>query len=167
MTPEDLKVIQEAIYLRYCIDAKTAGDPPRLGRLLDAVDALIYACPECNGGGHTCPADGDSIPHGATDCGDHDETAPDAPEWIAATWGDTRDGDTVRLGEAMARIATWYRPTDKIGASVNVKLVGINIDVSDGILTFPPGNPVEILMDAERKAVHVINSTFTDVREIK
>ncbi len=74
MTPEEKKVIQSAIYLRYCMDAGTAGDPPRLGKLLDAVDALMVTCTECNAGGHTCPGDGLSIAHGETDCGAHDDT---------------------------------------------------------------------------------------------
>lgn len=102
MTPEEKAVIDQAIYLRYCIDAGTAGDPPRLGRLLDTVDALIFACPQCNAGGHTCPGDGNPIGHTATDCGQHDE--PDGstyPCWECLTdpaedprpWCDCRPED--------------------------------------------------------------------------
>lgn len=43
MTPEEKAIIDAAIYLKYCIDAGTAGDPPSIDRLLDTVDALIFA----------------------------------------------------------------------------------------------------------------------------
>lgn len=47
--------------------------------LRERVDALTWGCEECNAGGHTCPGDGNSIPHGATDCGQHEHAgAPDA-----------------------------------------------------------------------------------------
>lgn len=89
--------------------------------LRNAIDALTYACPECNAGGHTCPGDGEPIPHGATDCGEHSEPpapkidedaqylaelflevgdewlAPDDPIWVPRTWTDVRSGDDVRL----------------------------------------------------------------------
>lgn len=44
--------------------------------LTKAVDALTFGCPECNAGGHTCPGDGNSIPHGAGNCGEHEDDAP-------------------------------------------------------------------------------------------
>lgn len=52
--------------------ATNAGIPMPV-YIYDAYSNLIFACLECNAGGHTCPGDGVSIPHGATDCGQHDD----------------------------------------------------------------------------------------------
>lgn len=69
MTPEEKAVIQAAIALVY----GTPESQSDSALLLAAVDALIFACPQCNQGGHTCPGDGESVAHGETDCGKHDE----------------------------------------------------------------------------------------------
>lgn len=115
MTPEEINLIDAALALR---DARRRGqgilaEGNRLAGLLTAADALIYACPWCNAGGHTCPGDGNAIPHGATDCGNHDETRPYCPRctglhdpaehdepaliWVERTWADVRLGDRVRM----------------------------------------------------------------------
>ena len=43
-------------------------------RLTKAIEALIFDCPECNAGGHTCPGCGASVAHyGPRACSDCDE----------------------------------------------------------------------------------------------
>lgn len=44
--------------------------------LYNAIQSLTFECPECNAGGHTCPGDGEPIPHGAGDCGQHGDVKP-------------------------------------------------------------------------------------------
>lgn len=76
MTPQELAVIQAAIDWRNSLSNTFSAEP-----LTRAVDVLIYSCPQCYAGGHTCPGDGNSIPHGASDCGQHhagaDGSCPD------------------------------------------------------------------------------------------
>src|SRR3954470_17181172 len=87
MTPEEKAVIEAAM-----------AERNSLGRLLDrsplalAVHALIFSCPQCNAGGHTCPGDGNPIGHTQTDCGQHEEpdemdkrTADTLPCWECLT----------------------------------------------------------------------------------
>ena len=49
--------------------------------LTAAVGAMITNCQQCDAGGHTCPGDGNDIPHGAGDCGQHDDNTPQRPDW--------------------------------------------------------------------------------------
>lgn len=70
MTPEEKRVVQAAIDIRNQLLSQPYS-PPDLGRLRNAVDALVYACPQCNYERHTCPGDGKPIEHGETDCGEH------------------------------------------------------------------------------------------------
>jgi hypothetical protein len=98
VTPEELAVVQAAMVWRYAV---LAHPEEQAGPVLDALVALgsaTYAlavsCPQCNAGGHTCPGDGNHIPHGATDCGEHSEPAL---IWVARTWADVRIGDRVRM----------------------------------------------------------------------
>lgn len=103
MTPQERAVVQAAIAFRHYL--ASIADEAHSGAeidLADAIDALIYSCSDCNRGGHTCPGDGESIGHGDTDCGNHDETypAPDdaaEPIWVSRTWVDVRTGDDVHL----------------------------------------------------------------------
>ncbi len=77
MTPEEINVIQQAYKSHNGCAPETCGgsrlDPCSLGH---ALEMLTYACPDCNAGGHTCPGDGNPIPHGAGSCGGHDEPIP-------------------------------------------------------------------------------------------
>jgi hypothetical protein len=59
--------------------ATNAGIPMPV-YIYDAYSNLIFACLECNAGGHTCPGDGISIPHGAPNCGDHDVSEENCPD---------------------------------------------------------------------------------------
>lgn len=83
MTPEELAVVQAA--MRWHDAVLTNPDAlrplhnannkltPVLSELSRTTWKLATTCPECNAGGHTCPGDGNPIPHGAKDCGRHDE----------------------------------------------------------------------------------------------
>lgn len=64
----EIKLIEVAIKERHAL--RNIFDR---GALAQAIDALVFGCPECNQGGHTCPGDGNPIPHGATNCGEHEE----------------------------------------------------------------------------------------------
>jgi hypothetical protein len=71
MTSEEKAVVQAAIRLhRIGGDGKSMPDQ---NALRTAVHQLIFACAECNAGGHTCPGDGNPIGHGDSDCGQHDD----------------------------------------------------------------------------------------------
>jgi hypothetical protein len=166
VTPEEKAVIQSAIYLRYCLSAGTAGDPPRIGRLLADVDALIFACPECNQGGHACPGDGEGIAHGETDCGKHAEPAPAAPqrEWLPATFADCIVGDRVRLGSEETTVRgsntlLWHtRNGGRQGWEHTV--LYMDLEANPGMHEYPAGTACEILCDAERKASLLLQQGF-------
>lgn len=64
MTPEEKAVIDAAITWAHRTESPTSH------LILEkAVQALIYACPQCNTDTHRCPGCGESIGHTATDCG--------------------------------------------------------------------------------------------------
>jgi hypothetical protein len=81
MTPEELAVVQAAMRWHDAVLAHPESlhplanlfNPllPALNELSRTTYLLAVTCPECNAGGHTCPGDGNPIPHGATDCGEH------------------------------------------------------------------------------------------------
>ena len=142
--------------------------------LSDAVYALIHSCPDCNRGGHTCPGDGESIGHGDTDCGRHDDVAreiaqapTDDPIWVLRTWADVRTGDDVRLPgtENCAHVAKavhhdWQvdprSGTGKFNPPRPLKWSGVHvslwttipapgvINVQESQFTMDPAKPVEI-----------------------
>jgi hypothetical protein len=113
MTPEEKAVVQAAI------EAHQIGREPSVAQqniLRTAVHQLIFNCPECNQGGHTCPGDGNWIAHGESDCGQHDECqcsrteraychaenchgGADIKEWHPATFADCLAGDRIRIGD--------------------------------------------------------------------
>ena len=70
MTPEEKAVIEAAVDWHHLWERRPGGNH---AALYDTVRALIYSCPECNAGGHTCPGDGNPIGHTASDCGEHDD----------------------------------------------------------------------------------------------
>lgn len=131
---------------------------------------LIYVCETCNSGGHTCPGDGNSIKHGQSDCGEHDE-----PEWMPATWRYVLKGDRVRLGESEAEVTAsnvseWHvdasdywrpKPWEHTEVKVQLKHTG------KVWLPWPPDSEVEILMDGTRKAAYVLQQTFPGTREVE
>jgi hypothetical protein len=77
----ELAVVQAAMAdHRGCAPETCGGSRLDPCPLANAINALMYACKECDAGGHTCPGDGNPIPNGA---GDQVElrptTAPDQP----------------------------------------------------------------------------------------
>lgn len=167
MTPEEKRVVQAAI------DVGAGGE---VNALYTAIDALIFSCPECNRGGHECPGDGASIPHGDADCGSHAEigVAPmSAPEWIITEWRYVRGGDKVRLGTTEADVETtseigWhtdprssqYDPRPMNHSKVSVRLSG------RPMMQFDPHGSIEILMGSERLAIHTLALKFGNVVEL-
>jgi len=94
------------------------------------------------------------------------EPVAPAPEWIAAEWQYVLTGDRVRIGQQEAdvewsSVLQWhadntdpYRPKAWEHTEVTVKLAHL-----DSRLPFPPGGPVEVLMDRERQAVHLLQTS--------
>lgn len=70
MTPEEKAVVQAAISMHKIGRVPTRQEENALRTI---VHKLIFACPDCNAGGHTCPGDGNSIGHGDFSCGEHGE----------------------------------------------------------------------------------------------
>src|ERR1044072_138718 len=146
---------------------------PVLSELSRVTSLLAISCEECNAGGHTCPGDGDHIPHGATDCGNHDETQPDPVLiWVERTWADVRTGDRVRMPgtDATAHVQSamhqrWhvdprsseYRPEGLEWSAVRVTLAfaftnATNVSSYD----MDPAQPVEIEID--EATLHMLNA---------
>lgn len=136
--------------------------------LRNAIDALTYACPECNAGGHTCPGDGEPIPHGATDCGEHSE--PPAPkidedaqylaelflevgdEWLK--YVEWRDGQ-------QAKIEHWIDNVTRVIYADSLELIG-EFEVTASARRLPPPGPEDD--DALRDDPIWVPRTWTDVR---
>lgn len=104
MTPEEKAVI-EAAFDTY----NHLGKDGTSGRFEEAMRALIYSCPQCNAGGHTCPGDGNPIGHTATDCGEHEDekvparmNLPASTEWVDP-WAESTPSDPV----GTERHTTW------------------------------------------------------------
>lgn len=103
----ELAVVQAAMAWHYALLANLypeAIQHEHATTLAKATYALAVTCPECNAGGHTCPGDGNSIAHGANNCGEHgadphQDAVEDAAEagWVPRTWADVRAGDRVRM----------------------------------------------------------------------
>lgn len=179
MTPQELAVIQAAMEWRYAILAnphgQAAGLPPAVLETLTTLGTATYqlaiSCPECNAGGHTCPGDGDHIPHGATDCGNHDDVRREIAQvdpvlvWVERTWVDVRTGDQVRMPGTdvtahvqNAMLQRWhvdprsseYRPEALEWSAVRVLLDGGKAYDMD------PAKPVEIEID--EATFHMLNA---------
>jgi hypothetical protein len=113
VTPEEIAVIKAADTLVRWHKLDDVG----VGRdLILAVQRLTFNCHECNTNTHRCPGDGNPIPHGAHNCGEHDEapwpnrerdeqTAPKlaaavletAQEWMRVHWLGGDQDDSVRV----------------------------------------------------------------------
>ena len=172
MTPEERAVIQAAIAWKEGLDPirfrHVHGDPSDV--LLVAVNALIFRCADCNSGGHRCPSDGKSIPHGEADCGE--------PEWILTDWIHVLPGDTIRVpgktqeatvqslqigewhADVMSRLMESGRWWDDVTAWDHKEIAVRLTHMPERLLRFRPGAPIEILMSEERKAILVLQGTF-------
>lgn len=154
-----------------CRDDETCKGPcRRRAHEQNRCPNLPWHCDECNAGGHTCPGDGNPIPHGASDCGEHeeeDEGYARTAKWTPATWGQVVTGDRVRLGVQEAEVYTavrlnWhadnsdpYRPKPWEHSVMRVRLTHLA-----DVLNFPAGDPVEILADAGRRAELALSAAF-------
>lgn len=97
----------ERAVLAAAIEANGVGRPPSTAQqtvLRQAVHALIFDCPECNAGGHTCPGCGASVAHygprACRDCDEHAHIEPQDPitgDFIPAT----QDAELERMGREM------------------------------------------------------------------
>jgi hypothetical protein len=179
MTPEEKAVIDAAI--------EWASGAPILNTLStalhDAVNQLIVSCPQRNAGGHTCPGDGNSISHTATDCGEHDEPASDEPVWVETAWKYVRRGDRVRMRDGGTPAEVQAICVQEFGQNIesrwsedygrwfdNYKGAWNHLEVivrlslaPEKIIPFPPNAAVQVLMNAERRAIHLLTEQLGGV----
>jgi hypothetical protein len=175
----ELAVVQAAMAdHRGCAPETCGGSRLDPCPLANAINALMYACKECDAGGHTCPGDGNPIPHGAGDCGEHAEDAakPDLDAehlaslvvdcvqggWLRyAQWHDGADVRITWQGGGIARVET----VDNYG-----ELIGeFDIAVSARRLPLPPplgpenDGALQAELAAEQELIWVPR-TWADVR---
>jgi len=171
VTPEERAVVQAAIaYRRHLASIADEAGSSEEYDLADAIDTLTTICPECNAGGHICPGDGNPIPHGATDCGEHADAEPELI-FVLRTWVDVRTGDRVRMpgNDAVAHVQSavhlhWHvKPgtgTSQYNPPVPLEWAGVRVtlhasespqthaDDPLGTYEMDPAKPVEIEIDA-------------------
>lgn len=187
MTPEEKAVIDLAIRSR---EVALAGLPSVADEMREAIDALIYSCPECNAGGHTCPGDGNPIGHTQTNCGQHEERDTSANwrvvrdvghEWVPATFGDLWPGDRVRIGTQEADVTKvsrgdWHARNrvwiDDAGRERDHQTpweheeLNIDLTANPGMHDYDPGIACEILADADRRAALIIQQAFPGTNQL-
>lgn len=174
MTPEERAVIQAAIEWRTAIPGR---DQRQVMALQDAAWSLITSCPQCNQGGHTCPGDGNWIAHGETDCGQHDDPHQDAveaamaetygaeQEWLPAAFGDLLAGDRIRIGQQETIVTRTSRPAEWHTANGGRRRwdhveLRMDLEANPGMQQYPPDTACEVLCDAERRAVLLLEQGF-------
>jgi hypothetical protein len=109
------------------------------------------------------------------------EPVEPAPEWVAAEWQHVLIGDHVRIGQSEADVTTssnsvagagdfhahedgwvWSEELKKNVMAVSRwdhKEVRVRLaHLGETVLEFPPGGPVEILMNRERAAIHLLQT---------
>lgn len=187
MTPEEKAVIDVALAL---VTGVRAGiDPVSLDNDLEAaVDALIFACPQCNAGGHTCPGDGNPIGHAQTDCGEHEEErcrcsrtervychvenchgGANVQEWAPATLSLCLAGDHIRIDQDETDVIRtdggreWHADNTDPYRPRHWKHIELRMELAanPGFQEYPPNTPCEILCTPERKASLLLQSGFT------
>lgn len=158
MTPEERAVIDAAIerWSSWIADETESEDLDLAG----AVQALIFTCPRCNAGGHTCPGCGAGIGHTATAYAQCErEALPyDAPvdtelKWWPRTYADVRTGDTIRASAdaPVARVLTcsqghWHvRASGKTGPWAHMDDVPVEHDITAVRLDYAGGDPERLL----------------------
>jgi hypothetical protein len=195
VTPEEKAVIDAAIEWRHVagrdVDQSIPGVSPT-GDLKGVVDALIFSCPECNAGGHTCPGDGNPISHTATDCGEHEEETPSnagrawgkpkqvgdgqmISDWVPTTLLYALAGDRLRIGQDETDVlrsssGAWHAnvissvlPSGKVWDKIHPwehRELRLELSANPGFRHYPEDHSCEILMSAERRAVHLLMSAF-------
>ena len=127
-------------------------------QLHNAIQSLTYECEECNAGGHTCPGDGQPIPHGASNCGQHDEPKLIDSHWVPSTFLHIEEGDRLRIGEDEATVLA----VSKLGFHADNtrprdpkpwEHVELRADLGFGMTSFPTNTAVEILCSVARRAL--------------
>lgn len=174
MTPEEKSVIEAAMA------GNGIGSVPTTAQghvLREAVHALIFSCPQCNAGGHTCPGDGNPIGHTQTDCGEHEEPDTSAnwrvvrddveQEWVPGTLAQCLVGDRIRIGTDETDVlrcsaGVWHADTSDAWHPRGWKHIELRMDLSanPGFQEYPPNLPCEILATPERKAALLLQSAF-------
>ncbi len=162
MTPEEKAVIQAAIKW-----ANTYS----VGELEDASEALQDAVAELT---QPHPRSAFVDLAAAVDALDGTETM--VSEWTAATWADVIRDDEVRLPgrpETQAQADTISPPLDfhvKDGGTgksyhdkpLNHTVRRVRLSGRADVLEFDPAAPVEILMDAPRRGMHLLGGEVVD-----
>ena len=171
MTPEEKAVIKAAVEMRNALTLDPHV-PPGTGQLINAIDALIYSCPQCNAGGHTCLGCGENIAHTETACPNWEQgcaTLERPAEWVPATMREAIKGDTVRLGTSEAKVAgigpDWKGHVDPRSGKYEAlplehTLIPVRLEGRDDLLHLAPTLEIEILMTIERRAALVVQRAF-------
>jgi hypothetical protein len=184
VTPEEKAVIDAVIEWRHVagrdVDQFIPGVSPT-GDLKGVVDALIFSCPECNAGGHTCPGDGNPISHTASNCGEHEEEsfrveqAKLVRDWVPTTLLYALAGDRLRIGQEETDVlrsssGAWHAnvissvlPSGKVWDKIHPwehRELRLELSANPGFRHYPQDHACEILMSAERRAVHLLMSAF-------
>lgn len=180
MTPEEKTVIDLAIEWRRSVPGSRT---PLTVDFESAIERLIFSCPQCNWGGHTCPGDGNVISHTDTDCGEHEDDKLPAPMniteqerwsdlWASPKWVETTmlfalAGDRIRIGAEETNVlrstsGVWHvnnadawHPTPWKHTELRMELEAV-----PGFVEYPPAASIEISMTLERRAVHTIMLAF-------
>lgn len=168
MTPEEKAVIQAAIKEHHGCAPESCGgsrmDPCSLGNALD--DLVASKLPR-----YINPEDG------SNSVAEIEPQEP-APVWLPAEWQHVLSGDRVRIGQQEADVETsnnsvpganqfhahedgwvWDEQLQKNVMKVSRwdhKEISIKLAHLAEKLPFPPGAPVEILMNRERQAIHLL-----------
>lgn len=162
MTPEERAVVQAAIRMHAIGREPTGPEQSELRRL---THQLIFICPECNAGGHTCPGDGNSIGHGDRDCGEHDDDGPEnelaadrrhrfqghegspcLAGWSEGNACDRPEGDRVHIEEAGEDDPQWVtrtwadvRPGDRVRLPGTEHVAEVESAIGIGHVMHPNG----------------------------
>lgn len=107
------------------------------------------------------------------------------PEWVPIPWTAVREGDRIRLGAAETTVLSiltegpWqtaeprgnpWRPTPWRHCETWVELEDWRNDPDPNRRRRPiqdPNNPIDVLMDAERKAIHLLSGAFGTITTIE
>jgi hypothetical protein len=74
---------------------------------------------------------------------DDPDTDPEPPQWVSATWSDVGKGDRIR-----------YQGHETVVGSVHHSPLEAEVRIRGRRFSYDPAEPVEIQMDAKRRAEH-------------
>lgn len=188
MTPEERAVVQAAIRDYHAHPLSNILIQP--GSLRAAVQALVYACHECNTDRHRCGGCGTDLQHGDNACKgcsiDNGFAPPYGREWQKSTFLHILEGDSLRIGQDTAVVIgasalLWHAHVeskrmmsgkwwDTITPHDHIEVhcvLDINNSGEYTRLTIDPSTDVEILCDAERATLLTLQTAFPGTKEIK